>query len=414
MRVLFVTFPAKTHFHAMVPLAWALRGAGHEVAVAAQPGFATEINQAGLTAVPVGTDRSLVRVLEAHPALLAGVGVDDGLPTGPLTWDDVKDEYGESVTWWYKMENVPLIHSLVTFARSWEPDLIIWEPTTNAGAIAAKACGAAHARLMYTPDTFGVTRANYLRLRPPDPGPDEADMFAEWLGSYAAKYGTSFSEDLITGHFTIDHFPDALRLDAGLRYVRMRYVPYGGAAVVPHWLTRPPRRPRIAVTLGLDAFAAEVRAILHALAGLDAEVVATVPDDRHEDLRPIPANVRLVPYVPLLALVPTCSVVIHHTGAGTLATTSLYGVPQLAMLMSLEQDFNETELIAALLAQGAGVTVPPDAELGRAVREITESLLDEPRFRERAAELRAEMLALPTPNEVVGELERLTARYRGR
>ncbi|MFF4616614.1 activator-dependent family glycosyltransferase [Nonomuraea jabiensis] len=414
MRVLFATYPAKTHFHAMVPLAWALRGAGHEVTVAAQPGFAAEINQAGLTAVPVGADRSLGRMLEANPALLEELRAEGDARAGDLTWEDVKDEYSESVTWWYKMENVPMIHSLVTFARRWRPDLVVWEPTTSAGAIAAKACGAAHARLMYTPDSFGLTRANYLRLRPPTPAPDESDTLAEWLASYADKYGARFSEDMVTGQFTIDHFPDSLRLDAGLAYVRTRYVPYGGAAVVPDWLTTPPRRPRIAITLGMDAFADELREILGSLAELDVEVVATVPDDRRAALGPVPGNVRLVSYVPLLALVPTCSVVIHHAGAGTLATTSLYGVPQLVLRLSLEGDFDEPELVDGLTGQGAGVAVRPGAGIGTAVRNNVVRLLEDPRFRERAAALRAEMLSLPSPAETVGELERLAAEHRGR
>ncbi|GAA3035986.1 hypothetical protein GCM10020000_11910 [Streptomyces olivoverticillatus] len=37
MRVLIIPSPVTTHFMPMIPLAWALRAAGHELLVAGQP-----------------------------------------------------------------------------------------------------------------------------------------------------------------------------------------------------------------------------------------------------------------------------------------------------------------------------------------------------------------------------------------
>ena len=51
----------------MVPLAWALRAAGHDVRVAVQPSFAATVTSAGLTAVPVGRDRSTWRLAGMFP-----------------------------------------------------------------------------------------------------------------------------------------------------------------------------------------------------------------------------------------------------------------------------------------------------------------------------------------------------------
>ena len=50
---------------------------------------------------------------------------------------------------------------------------------------------------------------------------------------------------------------------------------------------------------------------------------------------------------------------------------------------------------------------------GQKVREHLLRLLGEPSFAEAAGRLRAEIEAMPTPNELVGELERLTAEHRG-
>ncbi|MFF2750047.1 hypothetical protein ACFVVA_31480 [Kitasatospora sp. NPDC058048] len=42
-----------------------------------------------------------------------------------------------------------MIDDLVAFARDWRPDLAVWDTMTFAGPVAARACGAAHARLMF-------------------------------------------------------------------------------------------------------------------------------------------------------------------------------------------------------------------------------------------------------------------------
>ena len=67
MRVLLASYPDRPIFHPMVPLAWALRTAGHEVRFACQPAFADTITRAGLTAVPVGRDGNTVRMAELDP-----------------------------------------------------------------------------------------------------------------------------------------------------------------------------------------------------------------------------------------------------------------------------------------------------------------------------------------------------------
>ena len=54
MRVLVVTWGWRSHLYPLVPLAWALRAAGHDVVVAGPPDLVDVITGAGLPAVPVG------------------------------------------------------------------------------------------------------------------------------------------------------------------------------------------------------------------------------------------------------------------------------------------------------------------------------------------------------------------------
>jgi glycosyltransferase (activator-dependent family) len=423
MRILLTTYPEKPIFQPMVPMASALRAAGHEVRVASQPFFTDTITQAGLTAVPVGRQRSdnWRRLTEAYPDRAASERV--GLPEPynaavsgheEIGWAAMHDGYRHVLEIWHKQNNVPMISDLVEFAQAWRPDLILWEATTYAGAIAAKAVGAAHARMLWSVDIFGLTRDRFRALRAKQPAAAQTDPLGDWLAAYGRKYGYDFTEDMVTGQCTVDHMPRSLRTDAELRYLSTRYVPYGGAAVVPRWLSRPPERPRVALTLGTSTtewfgdYTFNVQDALDALSDLDIEVVATIAESEQHRLGHPPGNARIVSYVPLDALAATCSVVINHAGPSTLLTTALHGVPQLAV----PWEFDEPVLARLAADQGAALTISGGRVTGAAIREHVLRLLHEPAFAERAGRLRDEMLAMPAPSELTGELTELTAEYR--
>ncbi|MFD7915404.1 activator-dependent family glycosyltransferase [Streptomyces sp. NPDC059752] len=422
MRVLFTTTPEKSLFQQMVPLAWALRTAGHEVRVASQPWFAETITQAGLTAVPVGNDRAIWRLPQMTPELTEagrnGLGSPyDAAERDPaeLDWDTLLRGYGQAVGRWHRSDNFPMISDLVTFCRAWQPDLVLWEPLAFAGSIAAEASGAAHGRLLWSIDVLGLSRSRFLDLMARQPAGRRADPLADWLGGYARKYGGVFTETMVTGQFSIDQFPASLRMAApGHRYVSMRYVPYGGPASVPGWLRERPARPRVGLSLGIAAtnrfagYVADVPSILDSLADLDIEVVATLAPSEQHKLTRVPDNVRVVPYVPLHALVQTCDAVINHAGPGTFLTTALYSVPQVAV----PWDFDEPELARRAAAQGSVLALRADEATGPAVREAVQRVLTEPGFRAAARELRSQLLALPSPGALVPRLEELAAAYR--
>ena len=258
-----------------------------------------------------------------------------------------------------------------------------------------------------------MTRDHFLRLRDEQPADDRVDPLGEWLGGYARKHGAAFSEDMVTGQFTVDQHPASLRTAADLHHVPMRYVPYGGPAVVPKWLCEPPTRPRVALTMGLSltdhdgGYALSVQDALDALSDLDIELVATIPDAERAKLLRIPANARLVPYVPLQALVPTCAVVINHAGFGTVLSTALHAVPQLVV----PWDFDAPALARRIAEQGSALSIRADLATGPAVRESVQRLLAEPGFTDSARRLRHEIDAMPSPNQVVAQLEQLAAKY---
>jgi glycosyltransferase (activator-dependent family) len=423
MRILFAANPEKAHLLAMAPLGWALRTAGHEVRFAVQPKFADAVTQAGLTAVPVGRDGDLWDLMPRDPrnpdwswnpefGLFTPYDVVDHPERA--TWQHLLDGYTEVQHTWHKPGCFPMITGLVEFARHWRPDLIIWEPLAFAGPIAATACGAAHGRLLWGVDVFGVARRHFRRLSEQQPAGDRPDPLGNWLAGYARRYGGEFTEAMVTGQFTIDQLPASLRYDAGLSCLPMRYTPYGGPAVVPKWLWEPPRRPRVALTMGLSltdhqaGYQLSVQEVLDALADLKIEVIATLPGGEQARLDRKPDNARLIPYVPLQALVPSCAVVIHHGGFGTVLTTAQHPVPQLAV----PWDFDAPALARRIAAQGAALSIRADEATGPAIRASVQRLLDEPGFRARAELLRDEIWEMASPNQLVPQLEEHTIEHR--
>ncbi|GAB2737907.1 activator-dependent family glycosyltransferase [Amycolatopsis magusensis] len=430
MRVLFVCYAEKTHFLGMVPLAWALRTAGHDVRVASQPKLTGVITGAGLTAVPVGEDHKLwssaSRFLterfaelnpEVHERIRRGVFPPFDMADDPdeVTWDYLAGA-GPDIATAARNTNSSMIGELVEFARYWRPDVVFWEQASFAGSIAAKVSGAAHARFLWGLDFYGRWRTRFLRERAARPGGDHGDPLATWLERETGKFGAGFSEDMTTGQFSVEQLPASQRVDTGLHTVPVRYTPYGGPAVVPPWLWAPPSKPRVAITLGLTSsesfggYLVDVQGILDSLADLDIEVVATVAEKEQHKVRHVPGNARVVAYAPLHVLAPTCSAIVHHAGAGTMATATLSGVPQL-VLPDQADGWYTARRIAEL---GAGLRIEPGDATGAAVRDAVVRLLGEASFGDSAGLLRAEVMAMPAPNHIVGELVELTEKYRGR
>jgi len=157
-----------------------------------------------------------------------------------------------------------------------------------------------------------------------------------------------------------------------------------------------------------------LQGMLDSLADLDIELVVTLPKQFQKELGHVPDNTRMVEFVPLHVIIPSCSAVIHHGGIGPFLDSIAHQVPQLIVSRVLP-DIGERG--PRLERAGAGLWIPgddPEELSGARIREHLVRLLDEPAFREGAGRLRDDLLAQPTPAQAVRELERLTDRYRSR
>ncbi|ADL47532.1 activator-dependent family glycosyltransferase [Micromonospora aurantiaca (nom. illeg.)] len=435
MRVLFTTIAAPTHLHAQVPLAWALRAAGHDVRVASQPDLTEAITGAGLTAVavgpPLGADRWSQDVVEEVAERWEFTGDELWGPGGRMRWElfDLCElrrqrltyDYVQSVlTAWTSLDHqlscsAGMIDDLVAFTQDWRPDLVVRDPVTFAGSVAAIASGAAHARLLFGLDVFGHMRSTYLELLRGRVPALRDDPLQEWLGDVLARHGHPFTEQAVLGQFTIDPVPASLRLPVDHHYLPMRYTPYNGPATVPDWLREPPTRPRVCLTLGrsfretLGGDRTAVTELLDAVATLDVDVIATLSNSQIPPGHPIPDNVRTVEFVNLDVLLPTCAAIIHHGGSGTSQTALIHGVPQVIVPAVLLDNHLKSWRVAEA---GAALCGSAEKCTARELRALLSRVLEESSFAAAAARLRVEMLAAPAPAELVPALRRLTRALR--
>jgi UDP:flavonoid glycosyltransferase YjiC (YdhE family) len=384
MRILFTTFAWPSHYFAMVPLAWACRGAGHDVRMASQPELAPVILSSGLSGVLVGRDVDIVgyhrRELDPRPV--------SGLPPPPEMWDDARRRRALRGFGLFVELALAMADDLVGFARDWRPDLVVFDPLSYAGPLCARLVGAPAVRNLFGPD---IALALEYEALPP-----LLDRFR--------------LDDLdIRGTLTVDPCPPTLQLPSDEPRQRMRYVPYSGLGVVPSWLLDRPRRRRVCLTWGTSTtrlsahYTSWLPDVLNALSKLDAEVVLAVTGAELGVLADLPEGVRVAEGVPLEALLPTCDAVVHQGGAGTMLTSLRYGLPQLVVAQLADQLVNAYRVAQA----GAGRYVIPGEDVAGDVLAGATEILEQPSYRRAARALRREMLGQPAPSAVVPVLERI-------
>lgn len=384
MRILVTTAPLHGHFYPMVPLAWALRAAGHEVIVAAPDNFTGDVAAAGLAAVP-----------SAGPVMFADFMFRDRDGT-PLTQPrDPTARRVSSGRAWGRLaaRTLPGVQAIVT---DWPPDLIVSEPTEYAGAMVAASRG-----IPWVEHWWGLAVQ-------PEYRPSAQQELAGELDGLGLP-------GLPEPALRVDVCPPSVQRPGAPAAQLMRYVPFNGPAVRPDWCAITRTRPRICLTLGsmlprhgLLDFAGMLREFAAGLAGLDADVVVAVDPQVAAGWTGLPASVHAVGWLPLNLVLPACDVVVHHGGPGSAFTALALGVPQLALPQTADQFENAERMTQA----GLGLRLLPDERSAGSVVRACGELLSDPRYRVRAAAVAAENAAGPAPAQLAAELECLVAGHQ--
>jgi UDP:flavonoid glycosyltransferase YjiC (YdhE family) len=149
-------------------------------------------------------------------------------------------------------------------------------------------------------------------------------------------------------------------------------------------------------TVANDDLGRLVEPTIAALADEDVLVVATTCGGR---LSPgsLPANVRVADFLPYDELLPRCAAMVGNGGYGGVNHALRYGVP----LVVVGASEDKREVAARVAWSGAGIGRARASASPRRIRRDVRAVLHEPRYRDRARELAAEMAAGPAMDDVV-------------
>lgn len=420
MRVMVMVFPTRTHVYSMAPVGWALAAAGHEVRFVGQrnPREVASFAETGLDAMWFGSELDIARhrqlQVEGNNAMQGEFRIAESRPER-YTEEYVRNVYEHWVEVFRWTTPDSLLDELVRFAKAWQPDLIVWDPMIYAAPIVAHAIGVPHLRMMYAADQTARIGAQYRDLRASQPEDTTPDPFVEWMSAAVGRFGAEYDEALRYGVKTIDCHPSYLRYDGvDVDYIPARFVPQNKPMAIPRWVLEEPARPRVMLTLGisnrqvLGVEETSVADLLDGLADLDIDVIATLNATQLASVRKIPDNVRAVDFVPMNELLASCSAIVHQGGGATVSNAVVNGVPQLILPGTT---WSERISAVAQVKRGNGLLVDLEDVTPESVRNGVVRLLEEPSFRACALEVRDEMLATQTLDDLVPEFERI-ARCR--
>ncbi|MEW2400552.1 nucleotide disphospho-sugar-binding domain-containing protein [Streptomyces sp. NPDC046862] len=375
MKILVNTGPAHPLFFPVVPLAWALHAAGHQVLVAAPDSFEPVIRGAGLRMAPVSGPLDMGDVM----------GRDRN--GNPLKVPDTDEEMADGVGSGFARLATRTLEGTRDLVGAWRPDLVVTESYSfGAAALAAAAHGVPWAKHTVGPGDLPIVPAVARELAP--------------------EIKESGLDELPAPDLVLDNCPPLMGGPADGN-VPIRYVPYGEPGLVPGWSLRPRSTPRVLVTLGsvqpqiggLPALGEMLRAV----AELPVELVVAVADHLLPQLGGLPTNVVAAGWQSLTAVLPGCDLAVHHGGPGTMMACSSHGLPQV-VVPGRGKPLAE---IRRLTEHGGAVEVPPADLTPEALREACRTLLDDPERRERALAVRDDIAAQPSPLRAVSVLEDL-------
>jgi UDP:flavonoid glycosyltransferase YjiC (YdhE family) len=385
MRILFTTVQGSGHFQPLVPIARAAVAAGHDVAFACAASFVPTVERAGFRASPAGFDDRGRTMPELFPGFAKGMAAVQywGLPNI-----------------FVGVFAVAMTPDLLTIARAWHPDLIVRDTHEYGGCVAAEVLGIPHASVRTASHSSqyglrhlvagGLARLRELNGLPPDP--DTAMPFRYLhLAAEPPRFRLADGPVAPTAHL--------------IRPVNFE----SGDEALPSWVAALPARPTVYATLGTvfsrgPAADALFTAMLAALRDEPVNLIVTVGRDNDPAaFGPQPPNVHIARFIPQSALLPYCDLVVQQGGFSTVTGALNAGLPMVVMPISADQPYNA----ACCAALGVGVVIEPGERSAEAIREAVRAVMDDPSYRQKAEQVRAEMAELPGPEHAVTLLERL-------
>jgi UDP:flavonoid glycosyltransferase YjiC (YdhE family) len=380
-RALFTANPGYGHVHPLLPLAIAFRRRGWEVVFATGPDLVDVPRRHGFAAWSTGL--SMDETERRYRARFPG---SDELPPSERMRLVAAHMFGDVAARTRAADLIPL-------AERWQPDLVVHDVTEFAGPVTALRLGipvVAHAVSML------------------NPAADTVAAVAPVLDDLAREWGVEDGAARVLEAPYLDLCPPGLARPVPNPYHDVRPIraelPPDPSGRLPDGLAELPYDRTLLVTLGtvVNTIPGAFDRLLGAIRNLPVNIVVSVgPNLDPSALGPQPEHVLTCGYVPYDALIPRCTAVLGHAGAGTLLATLSSGLPSVLVPQGAEQIANALATDAA----GAAIALPPDCAAPEAIRAAVERVLDDSRYRAAACRLGAEIADRPRAEDVVASLD---------
>jgi UDP:flavonoid glycosyltransferase YjiC (YdhE family) len=394
MRALLTVQPSVGHLHPLVPVARALSGAGHDVAICSAASFRQEVEAFGLTHIDAGLDwlMSDQSTWNAFPPMP---------PPGP-------GFARFAVTTLADITTRRMVPDLLAVAREWRPDLIVREGMEYGGCLVAERLDLPHASV--AGNAYAAVDSPEIRYFP-----GNRRMVAEPLARHREELGLPPDPDTLMPfrHLHLSFTPPAWDGPSAPRPPNTRFLRHTSTlppgARLSAWAERLPERPTVLASLGtvFNKTPGVLEAIVNALAGESINLIVAIGRDQDPGrFGPQPDHVRLEPYVVQPLLLAHCDAFVTHGGFNSVKESLGAGVPMVVVPITADQPYS-ADRCADL---GVGRTIGPEERTPEALRDAVRRVLDEPSYRSSARAFQAEMAALPGPAELVALLQALGYR----
>ncbi len=381
MRIMICGVPAPGHIMPLLPIARAFLDRGDEVTIASGENAKEMALSSGLSFRAVGPKyESWFEALRVRTRGNPG----DGLAPERIEGYFVPRLFGE-------IGMALVLDDLLALGRELEPELLVFEPYFFAAPLIAALIGARpllhligpvmdRTVLELTADAISPMWREFGLQSPPDAG-----VYAGTMLNICPP--------------SLDPATSAM---GGVRPMRPAALPIVSTSPLPVSFAES-SRPLVYLTLGtfsnnnLDLFTLVLSALKDEPINL---IVSVGADNDPSALSPVPENARVVRYIPQAELLPHCSGVIHHGGAGTMFGVLAHGLASLVLPQSAD-NFKNADLLEAA---GAAKVLLPGEVTKDSVRAGLAGVLDSSAISSRAKLLAQEIADMPSPNDVAAML----------
>ncbi len=389
MRVLLTMLSEVGHLHLLVPFARELTAAGHELLIASSARFREPVERLGFEFASAGEPMPPAGEWESR----------FGAP--PLTTGDERARFAWSQMFTRHLVG-PMLRDLTPIVEDFKPDVIVRESSEFAGYLLAERYDIPHVEVdmhfTMSTETGRTAVAEAIAWQreqlglPPEPVPETFYKYLQLVTAPPTLLGDSLPRYPTTHFFYPEIFDRS------------------GSEGLPAWADTLGDKPVVYVTLGtvVNDQPALFRTIIEALRDLPIDLI--VAPGRAIDpaiFGPQPPNVRLERYIPHSLLFKLCNLILCQTGLGTTLAAINESVPVLAL------PGHGAQLYIAERCVKAGMACMLEAEERSAssIRAAVVAMLGEPRHREAAARLRADLAHVEGPAHAAGLVARV-ARTR--